>query len=318
MSTSSSTGTPASGAGGTVARPTLADIEREIARRAGPFRQVQAASGTGATLVATALMSSIELGSLADLFLLRRGYLANGTAVPGFVSTDRVRTVKVYTPSTGTLEPDRIWSVAPVATELVELHHLDPADELRVAAQAGLWRCYFEDRVSLALASAAPERDLTALAAWILDPSQVRRVEYAYASATDLPAPVGYHRAYEKSGSVWLQVGPDPYPQTLLVTARRPAATWVDTGAGFATSATGPTADNDKVSVDLYYAAAAGHIEAWRRFRPRLQPVAQTGLYADQATAAAEFSRLAKDRAPRVAGRITLGNGFGLRRTQLP
>ena len=53
-----------------------------------------------------------------------------------------------------------------------------------------------------------------------------------------------------------------------------------------------PWDDEDRFAVPMDYAAAAGHIEAWRTARPRLSLVAQTGMWAEQKEAAAEFTRV--------------------------
>ena len=54
-----------------------------------------------------------------------------------------------------------------------------------------------------------------------------------------------------------------------------------------------PWDDEDRFPVPMDYAASAGHIECWRTARPRMSLVAQTGMWADQKEAAAEFTRVA-------------------------
>ncbi len=278
---------------------TLADIEREVAARLGPYRQETVASGTATTAVVANLQSSIELGDIEDLYLLRRSASA---------ASDRQRLVKDYTPATGTLTVDRAYSNAPTAGEAIELHHLDPAAELRKAVQAGLWRCYFMDRVVVVLATTASERDLTALLPWLTEPGQVYEVMYNYVGSLTPPVVVPWFKSFTQGGGVWLTVQPDPYPNQLYIDARRPVATWIN-GAD---SITGPVADDDEVDVDLYYAAAAGHVEAWRRCGPRLQPVAQTGLYPDQQAAAAVFTEMAAKHFHPPAKRAMMGEYFSL------
>lgn len=268
---------------------TLAEIERELAMRVGPYQEETAASGTTTTVVVDALTSTIDRATLEDLYLLRRGVDSAGDAVGGFVSTDRIRTIKTDTASTGTLEVDRAWTNAPVADEQIELHYLHPERELRAAALAGLKRCWFVDRAQVTLSGAAAERNLTTSVAWITDPEQVYRVEWSYPNDLTPPALVTWWKTFTKLGSVWIVMEPDVYPNNLLVTARRSHFTYVNA----ADSTTGPTADDDELLVDLDYAAAFGHAEAWRRFRPLLAAAARNGDRPSQAEVAVEATRLA-------------------------
>ena len=289
---------------------TLADIEREVAARVGPYRRETASGGTATTAVVAALQSTIDLGDVADLYLLRRSASAG----------DRQRIVKDYTPATGTLTVDRTWSSAPAAGEVVELHHLDPAGELRPAVQAGLRRCFFVDRASVTLTEVATERDLTALLPWITDPTQVYEVMRQYVGAYYPPVVVHWWKAFTRGGHVWLRLWPDPYPNALYVDARRSAASWVKPVGEdeYSDSTTGPTDDDDEVEVSLDYAAAAGHIEAWRRCGPRLQPVAQTGLYPAQSVAAAVLTEMAAKQFHPPVRRTQMPEPFGMYEVQRP
>ena len=286
---------------------TLAQIEQEVAPRLGPYRQETAASGTTTTCIVPNLQSTIDLNDVENLYLLRRGKKADGSAVPGFVVGDRQRLVKTYTATTGTLEVDRPWTNAPIADEVIELHSLDPAGELRPCVQDGLRRCFFVDRALVSPAAVESERDITALLAWITSPGQIYEVEWNYVGSLDLPVKVTWWKAFSKLGHIWLQLTPDPYPNQILVTARRPVATYVN-GAD---STTGPTADNDTVEVDLYYAAAAAHIEAWRQRRYRLLPGAQAGLFMSQQEAANEFTKQAAINFRPPAKRTMMSEPFG-------
>jgi hypothetical protein len=222
--------------------------------------------------------------------MLRRGQKTDGTTV-SVSAGDRQRVAGVPDTTSGGVSPDRLWSVAPVSGEIIEFYHLDPAQELRVAVQHGLRRCFFEDRASVTLSSAAPERDITASVAWISRPDQIRRYQFTTTGSTStlVPADVPWAMPFEKGGHVWLSAWPDEYPNTLLITALRPHATWVN-GAD---STTGPTEDTDLLAVDLEYAAAAAHIEAWRLFAAKLRQAAEAGYQATMAQAATEFTRAA-------------------------
>jgi len=248
---------------------TLADIERETAPRVGPYRQVRASSGTTSTFVAPVLRSTIELGGVTDQYVLRRGALLDGTAITSFPDADRVRLVKQYVPSTGTVTVDDVYTAVPVNNELIEFHHLHPQEELRAAVRAGLKRCYMVDRSAVTLSTASLERNLSSSASWITDPQQVYGIASftAGTESTLLPLPQSWHRAFGKDGRAWLAASPDPYPATLLVTSRRPHYSYVNG----TTSTAGPLLDDDVLAVDLHYAASAAHVEAWRIAQDKLQ-----------------------------------------------
>jgi hypothetical protein len=267
---------------------TLREIEQEVAPRVGPYDLLAAGSLSDVSFaVIPELDSSLDTGQYEDLYMLRRGRKTDGTAVSGFNSADRVRICAAYDAATGRLTPDRAWAVAPVENEEIEFHHLHPERQLRRACKAGLKRCYFMDRVAVALTSAASERNVTTSVVWLKDEMLVKQIEYSLAGSVYNPRQVPWWRAIRKGGNVWLRAS-DPYPQSLEITVMRPASTYVNG----ATSLVGPDDDEDIVNVDLNYAAAAGHVEAWRIARHRLQPAAQTGLQATQKQAADEFTRL--------------------------
>lgn len=290
---------------------TLAQIEQAAAPRMGPYVLHTTSSAVASTLsllYVDKLKSNANPGGVENLYMLRRGQLLGGSTV-AVAPADRQRSAATYDPIAGSVAPDRPWGVAPVATELVELHHLDPEAELRPAALSGLQRCWFEDRVSIALSSAAAERDITAAASWITSPDQVFRVQFTAAGTTLLPADVQWTEPFMKAGHVWLAGWPDQYPSTLLVTGPRPYSTWVN-GAD---SVTGPTADADVLAVDLDLAAAAAHIEGWRLFPARLKAAADGGFQLSQQAAAAEFTRLSTTQRRRKRTDWNLTRPFGER-----
>lgn len=267
---------------------TLGRLEQEVARRVGPYYADAASGGASnpATLVCLNLASSIDLGGYEDLWLLRRGKTSAGAPIVGFNTGDRQRRVKEYDPASGTLSLDRAYSAAPIAGEAFELHHLDPANELRPAVLAGLARCFFVDRSPVTLLTSAAERNLTLVAPWITSVEQVLGAAYTYDGSAERPVPVGWRRVFSAGGAVWLSLASDPAPATLLITSRRS----YDTLVNGATSTTGPLLDDDVLAVDLRYGAAAGHIEAWRLWRDRLQDASAEGRRLTMEGAAAEFS----------------------------
>jgi hypothetical protein len=94
----------------------------------------------------------------------------------------------------------------------------------------------------------------------------------------------------------------------LLITASRPVWSLVND----LDSTTGPQADTDTLEVDIDYASAAGHIEAWHNFPARLQAAAAGNLQATQQMAALEFTRQALMHGPEPHDTFGFDSLFGL------
>lgn len=266
---------------------TLAQLAQEVARRTGPFFQAAQDSQTPTTSTATsaympALRSSAVLGGPENLWLLRRGVLADGTSAT-YNPQDRTRMVQSFDASAGRVVIDRNWYTPMQPNELADFTHLHPEQELRVSVLAGLRRCFLEDTIQGLLTSAYGDIDLTAQAPWITSPNQVTRVQYGwYKPLADAP-----FETTTQSGHVMLRNTSGSYaPANVWVTVMRPAWSWVN-GA----DSTGPTQDTDQLDVDLDYAASAGHIEAWHNFPAHMFAAAAGSLQATQEMAAREFTR---------------------------
>jgi hypothetical protein len=276
---------------------TLADIERATARRVGPYyraildRQVPTTAGFE-TAIVPMLRSTIPMDVVTSLWLLRRGVDWQGNPVT-VDPADRQRIVSLCEPDLGRVTVDRPWSVPPAPGEMVEFHHLDPELELREAVRMGLRRCLFEDRFNLGQGYIY-EADLTAALPWLDDLNMVKRVQVApfpssFPGWSGGPADVPFVR-FGQCGHVWIRVTGNagcPYWGGLLVTVHRPHFSWVN-GAD---AVDGPTLDDDTLNVDLNYAAAAAHIEAWHLAPARLQAAAAGNLQATRDQAALEYTR---------------------------
>ena len=263
---------------------TLEKLEQETARRLGPYFSAYQATGSPTSSTSTsAIMPSLQtnavIGGPENLWLLRRGHVQGGADI-AVQSADRQRLVLSFDGSAGRVVVDRNWNVPMAPGEIAEFHHLDPAQELRQAVLAGLRRCFLTDTISVVPTGGYADTDLTYSAHWITDPLQVLTVEYGYQRPMySQPFQVRLHQGHvmlttPAYGGVW-------------VTALRPHWSWVN-GLD---SDTGPTDDDDVLNVDLDYAAAAAHIEAWHRIPSRMFYAAAGNLQATQEMAAREFTR---------------------------
>lgn len=291
---------------------TLAELEREVARRVGPFYRLamDVQVPTTANLQRAyfpALRSIVEQDLVTNLWLLRRGELEDGTPVP-VQPFDRQRTVANYDPQAGSVDVDRPWSASPAAGEVCEFSHLDPSQQLRPAVLAGLRRTKFGDRFQLAPGFIF-EIDLTEALPWLLNPNDVVGVEagmFMGYGPTDIP-----FATFVQGGHVCLRLTTGSWgtfwPQ-LLVSFVRDHYHFVN-GQD---STTGPTQDTDQLEVDLDYAASAGHIEAWHLFPARLQAAAAGNLQATRDQTALEFARQAAIWYPRGRDRWAFDRNEGI------
>lgn len=272
---------------------TLADLERAAAEWMGPFwGDLDAGAGSDvAFALIPEFISRVDIGDYIDHYLLRRGRNSLGEAIVGFLTADRVRLCEAYDNDTGKLSNDRNWTIAPIAGERVELHYMHPSRELRRAVLTGLAECFFLDRSSVTTTSATAERNLTTSLPWLTSVERLRRIEYTDITATGLvtPMPVAGWAPIQKADGIYARVIGDPFPLTLEVTTLRPHTSYVNG----ATSVVGPNDDDDVLTVNENYAAAAAIRAAYRisGMRRKLGPPARIGLAWSQREAAAEFTK---------------------------
>jgi hypothetical protein len=264
---------------------TYAELEQEVARRTGPFFQAAQDSGSPTSSTTTAaympsLKSNALLGGPENLFLLRRGILANGdpVAVGQYDPADRIRMVQTFDSSAGRVVVDANWRNPMAPSELADFTHLHPDQELRRAVLAGLRRCFWPDTFGATVTSGYGDMDLTAQQPWITSRNQVIRVQY------------GWFRPWgEAPFDTMVQEG------HVMLTgawgAYAPCSVWVTALHPYSTGEV--LADDDTLDVDLDYATSAGHIEAWHLFPSRMFAAAAGNLQASQVMAAAEFTRQA-------------------------
>lgn len=269
---------------------TYGQLQQAVARRTGPFFQAAQDSQTPTTSTTIAaymptLKSSSLLGGPENLFLVRRT-----ATVP---VTDRVRGVLSFDSSAARVVVDNNWSVPMQAGELADFVHLHPEQELKPAVLAGLDRCFVPDLLYVQPTSGYGGIDLTSQFPWLQNEWQIQRVRYGWLA----PYSEAPWDTYNQAGHLYLTGTYGTYlPSAVWVDAWRPATSWVNG----AESTTGPVADSDQLHdlLELAYAAAAGHIEAWHLFPSRMQAAAAGGYQATQAMAAQEFTRQASFNGP--------------------
>jgi hypothetical protein len=205
--------------------------------------------------------------------------------VASFDSNDRQRLIATYTPALGALVPDRDWFVPAVTNESIELHYLDPDQELREIARDGLRRCFFWDTAEITNVTTTLIREINVSASmpWITQPKQIRNVEFG--RTNQMATRLSWWKAIQIGADVYLRVSGLPIGN-LRITALRPHFTFVNGEMSYG----GPDDDNDVLHVNLEYAARAGHIAAWASVPDRLTPVAAEGLRLPMKLVAAAFT----------------------------
>lgn len=290
---------------------TLAQLEREVARRTGPYITAAQASGeptssTPSSAIMPMLQTTALVGGPENLWILRRGVLQTGAPTPSPVAQrDRQRLVQAYDSGAGRVIVDRNWQIPMFPDELAEFVHLNPAQELYPSVMAGLRRCFLSDTTWAQPTSAYGDVDLTVQHPWITGTDQVVGLRYGWMR----PGATAPFNTYLSAGHVMLGGAWAGYtPASSWVTALRPAWTLVNG----AYSATGPTEPTDVLDVDLDYAASAGHIEAWHMFPSRMYAAAAGNLQANQEMAAREFTRQALIWGPPDDRSVGFTSAFGL------
>lgn len=280
----------------------LMDIERRVAKRLGPYREYRA-DGTSdeSGVVIKRLKTSTGSGDYEDLFILRRGVYRNGSIVPDFPEDDRQRLVSTYDGITGTLAPDFPWELAPQTDEVIELHYLDPEQELRPIVVAGLERCYMWDRAILTTTSASRLFNLTASFPWMLSPGSVGNVEQGLTSDITPALNMMWYNPYMYNGALYIQtnmVGAG----NLYITYLRPHSTLVNGEV----SQTGPNDDFDVLTVDPEYAVRSAHVQAWIDLTDRLMTVSTQGLRITSEMASDAFTQKSRQIVQQIPDRVLL------------
>lgn len=266
----------------------LMELERWVARKIGPFYRRQV--GTGSTvnaLYVPRMRSSLNRGEYEDMFVLRRGLTYGDELILNFNSDDRIRSIDTYDAVAGTLAVDRVYTNAATNGEAVELHALDPEEELRPAVQDALKRCFFWDTVSINVTgSGVYNLGLTEAVPWLTSPNQVRDVSLSYPSQLLPPQRMGWWQPYRDGKNLKLYTKGGGVG-SVTVTALRPFSSLVNGELSLG----GPNDDLDMLYGDLEYLGWAGVVECWKNHPEVLQPLATQNMRPSRQDAASEFTK---------------------------
>lgn len=266
----------------------LMELERWVARKIGPFYRRRVGLGSTVNAVYIPRMrSSISRGEYEDMFVLRRGLTYGDELITNFNSDDRLRAVDTYDNIAGTVTVDRAYTNAAIDGEAVELHALDPDEELRPAIQDALKRCFFWDTVSIDVTgSGVYNLGLSAAVPWLVHANQVRDVALSYPSQLLPPRRMNWWQPYRDGKNLKLYTKGGAVG-SVTITALRPFSSLVNGELSLG----GPNDDLDILYGDLEYLGWAGVVECWKNHPEVLQPLAAQSMRPTRDEAAAEFTK---------------------------
>lgn len=264
----------------------LKDIEALVARRCGSYLRVKGGSSSSTTQIhSLRLKSSQNLGNFETEYALRRGLYWDGTVVPNFVADDRVRGLVTYVPGDGTVSVDQAYTQQPQTNEAVELMYLEPEFELRPAVLQGLTQCYFWDEITVSYDGLGQDLNLTAVAPWVTDKFQVKRMQYGLLGSRVPPNRVAWYEPYRSGSSVYIRSA-GVMAGNLQLTVLRPHSSFVNGEISYS----GPNDDLDILHVDPEYAAWAGVRQMWIDNPERVAPVTSQNMRPTRDEVASQFT----------------------------
>ena len=261
-----------------MAGPTLAVIRQFLAREAGTFHSGTAtggSSGASSTMIDTVwpFLSSISQNSLyKDCWLYRSAAAA---------SADKVRIINTYTSSTGTVALDNNYTNSP-SGEAYEVHGiLEPQTVIPLVINEGLKDCLIPVEFTFTPSSATNTRhSLATDAPWLRDPSWILKVGYLPSGSQGRGVLDPYWRSggircdsYADGATVYLDNITFNTSDTVYVYALKPAYYHCAASGGSYGSQSGLSAETDTVpdTVTVEWAAYAGLMTGWRRYRANLE-----------------------------------------------
>jgi hypothetical protein len=282
--------------------PTLLQYRQQAAKELGRYEAGEADTGSSTTTLVDnnwPIKSSLNQDDLyTDFYLLR----PNAVAVD-----DRVRIVATYTPASGFLVADRVWSNAPYAGgvgEAYELHGIiEPYTALKELVNATLKRCLLVVEFTITPIEDQIRHSLTAAAPWFNDPNAMLAV--GWMDSTDDRDEVDPY-ASPIRGEV-VQDGATFYlvhrgrafsasnNDLIYCQALKPAYYHCRPAGGVYGAQSGLSLDTDECPAGVEWVAAGTLVEAWRRYGHLLEAAANQKLLRDRQEAAAWFTRLSAE-----------------------
>ena len=325
--------------------PTLAQYRRSVAVESGPYigpesYNVRATSGSS---VSELVCSAYPIKSgIAQNDLLTERPLYRPDAVQ---EHDRHRYVMTYDPPTGTITPDLVWSLAPIAPpggsayeyleafEYVglELMFYEDLEDLGLSGLGerfevlgpfdvptlhqlindGLKQCWLVVDVPCAAQPGITRHDLGDVAPWLQDPNHVRQAGF-------LPAG---HSPYEDDpfdNPVWGAVERDGGTMIFNTTTRtfnegdtiylrcyKRAYDHCRAAGGTFGEQSGLVLETDEAPTERDWLASSALTVGWRRFGHLLEPQANQRLIRDATSAAAWFADRSRQHFTAVAPTLT-------------
>ena len=276
---------------------TLTAYRQQAAAEAGRF--VTGTSTTGGTtlnMVVTELISSLSQDDL---------YADWWTYLPAASAGDKVRVIKTYTASTGTLTHDRVFSGATVPnSKTFELHGmvrpfadgLTETMDWTTLINDSLKRCFVEVEFTHTPVALQTRHDLTTLNTWLTEPSWIREVG-VLVSGEDRDEVDPYSRrirgkAEKLSNLVYIQHRGRTFNsnEVIYVKAIKPAYYHCAASGGAYGTQTGLALESDIAEPALEWVAYGALVEMARRAGVVVAQDSRDRIYANEKRWAQMFS----------------------------
>jgi hypothetical protein len=278
--------------------PTLLAYRQYLAKELGGFlASTSSGSSTTVALIDTTWPVTSTLSQddyYTDYYLMRPD---------AALTTDRVRLVKSYTPSLGTLTPDTAWTNPPGEAEAYELHGvINPVTELLDCINAALKRTLIRTEIVGTPIANVTRHSLASMAPWLSNPQWVRQVGWlgenddrnqtnpyrnlvrGQAIEDDSASISGV--AIEHPGYSWTGT------ESLYIRLLKSAYDHCRPAAGAFGNQSGLVLDSDQAPVDVEWLGAAALVEVWRRNSQVLETASRARQLPNLLDAAARMSYL--------------------------
>jgi hypothetical protein len=325
--------------------PTLAEYRRSVAVESGEYigpeaYDVRATSGSSTSLLVCSnypIRSGIQQN---DLYTQRPLYRPDAVQ-----EHDKHRYVMTYDPPTGTITPDLVWSMPPIAPPGGSAY-----DYLEAFQYAGLELMFYEDLENLGLSGlgerfeilgpfdvptlhqlindglkqcwmvveivcvptpGATRHSLGVVAPWIQDANHVRQAGMLpQGSDRNLDDPfdnIVYGQVERDGGDFYFNTGARSFNDgdVLFLRCYKRAYDHCRPAGGVFGDQSGLVLETDEAPIERDWLASSALTVGWRRFGHLLEPAANQRLIRDQATAAAWFADRSRQHFVAVAPTLT-------------